>query len=47
MTKKALEEERHGVTDTLMRAVGTDGSELDETVETNTAKAVQDRFKPY
>ena len=45
--KEAIEEERNGVTETLRRAVGTDWSELDETVKTNVAKAVQDRFKPY
>ena len=44
--KEAIEEECNGVTETLMRAVGTDWSELDETVKTNVAKAVQDRFKP-
>ena len=36
--KEGIEEERNGVTDTLMRAVGTDWSELDETVKTNIAK---------
>ena len=45
--KETIEEERNGVTETLMRAVGTDWSGLDETVKTNIAKAVQDRFKPY
>ena len=37
----------NGATEALMRAVGTDWSELDETVKTSIAKAVQDRFKPY
>ena len=45
--KETIEEERNGVTETLVRAVGTDWIELDETVKTNTAKAVQNRFKPY
>ena len=45
--KEAIEEECNGVTETLTRAVGTDWSELDETVKTNIAKAVQDRFKPH
>ena len=45
--KEAIEEESNGVTETLMRAVGTEWSELDETVKMNMAKAVQDRFKPY
>ena len=46
-TKETIEEKRNGVTETLMRDVGTEWSELDETVKTNIAKAVQDRFKPY
>ena len=45
--KETIEEERNGVTETLVRAVGTDWSELNETVKTNIAKAVQDRFKPH
>ena len=45
--KDIIEEECNGVTATLMRAFGTDWSELDETVKTSVAKAVQDRFKPY
>ena len=44
---ETIEEERNGVSETLMRAVGTDWSELDVTVITSIAKAVQDRFKPY
>ena len=42
--KETIKEECYGVTETLMRAVGTDRSELDETVKTSMAKAVQDRF---
>ena len=45
--KETIEAECNGVTETLMRAVGTDWSELDETVKTCFARAVQDRFKPY
>ena len=44
--KDTIEEECNGVTETLMRAVGTNWSELDETVKTSIAKEVQDRFKP-
>ena len=44
--KEAIEEECNNVSETFMRAVGTDWSELDETVKTNIAKTVQDRFKP-
>ena len=45
--EETIEEECNGVTETLMRAVGTDWIELDETVKTSIAKAAQDRFKPY
>ena len=45
--KEIIEEECNGVTDTLMRAVGTDWRELDETVKSSVAKAVQDQFKSY
>ena len=44
---EAIEEECNGVTETLLRAVGTDWSELEETVKTSIAKTVQDRFRPY
>ena len=37
--KEIIEEESNGVTETLMRAVGIDGSELDETVKTSIAKS--------
>ena len=42
--KETIEMKCNEVTETLMRAVGTDWSELDETVKTSIAKAVQDRF---
>ena len=44
---KGIEEERTSVTEALQQIVGTDWSELDETAKSGTAKALQDRFKPY
>ena len=45
--KEVIEEDRDGVTETLMQAIGSDWCELEETMKTSIAKAVQDRFKPY
>ena len=45
--KDAMEEDCSLVTQTLQQIVGADCSELDETVKSSMAKAVQDRFKPY
>ena len=45
--KEGTEEDRDGVTETLMQAIGSDWCELEETMKTSIAKAVQDRFKPY
>ena len=45
--KEVIEEDRDGVSETLMQAIGSDWCELEETLKTSIAKAVQDRFKPY
>ena len=45
--KEVIEEDRDGVTETLKQAMGADWCELEETIETSIARAVQDRFKPY
>ena len=45
--KEVIEEDRDGVTETLKQAIGSDWCELEETMKTSKAKAVQDRFKPY
>ena len=44
--KEVIEEDRVGVTETLKEAIGADWCELEETVKTSIARAVQDRFKP-
>ena len=43
--KEVIEEDRDGVTETLMQAIGTDWCELDETMKTRKAKAVQGRLQ--
>ena len=45
--KEIIEEVRDGVSETLKQAIGSDWCELEETMKTSIAKAVQDRFKPY
>ena len=45
--KEVIEKDRDGVTETLKKAIGADWCELEETMKTSIAKAVQDRFKPY
>ena len=45
--KETVEEECSSVTEALQQIVGSDWSELDETVRSNIARAVQDCFKPY
>ena len=45
--KEVIEEDRDGVTETLKQAIGADWCELEETMKTSIARAVQDRFKPY
>ena len=45
--KEVIEEDRDSVTETLKQAFGADWCELEETMKTRIARAVQDRFKPY
>ena len=47
--KEIIEDDREGVTvtETLKQAIGSDWCELEETMKTSIARAVQDRFKPY